>query len=113
MSEEIKEEKLVEIEINFKEIREAGINESWLRMFGSWSKTLLNHMFGGLSAPVKVTGTQAEVESYARALGSEKNYIAAMRRYGLDNRKTYENKYKLDAAVRSFEKETGITWPFK
>ena len=113
MSEEINEEKLVEIQIDFTKVQQGELNESWLRMFGSWTKTLLNAMFGGLSAPVRVTGTRGQVESYARALGSEKRYMEAVRKYGLDNRATYTSKSKLDAAVRAFERETGITWPFK
>jgi hypothetical protein len=113
MSEEINEEKLVDIDIDFTKIPEGTLNESWLRMFGSWTKTLLNAMFGGLSSPVKVRGTRAQVESYARALGGEKRYMEAVRKHGLDNRVTYTSKSKLDAAVRAFERETGITWPFK
>ena len=113
MSDKIKEEKLVEIEINFQQIRDSQLDESFLRMFGSWTKTLLNAMFGGLDAPIKVTGTRSEVESYARALGNEKNYLSSVKRFGLDDRRTYQSKYKLEAAVKGFEKETGIPWPFK
>jgi hypothetical protein len=103
MSEELREDKLTEIVIDFNEVREQGINESWLRMFGSWTKRL----------PVKVVGTKSEVESFARALGGEKNYISAISRYGLDDRRTYQSKAKLDSAIRGFEGTTGIKWPFR
>ena len=40
MSEELKEDKLAEIVIDFNEIRGKEINESWLHMFGSWTKSI-------------------------------------------------------------------------
>jgi hypothetical protein len=113
MSEELREDKLTEIVIDFNEVREQGINESWLRMFGSWTKSILRTMFGDLELPVKVVGTKSEVESFARALGGEKNYISAISRYGLDDRRTYQSKAKLDSAIRGFEGTTGIKWPFR
>ena len=33
--------------------------------------------------------------------------------YGLGDRKTYESRYKLDSAVKNFERETGLKWPMK
>jgi hypothetical protein len=36
-----------------------------------------------------------------------------MKRHGLQDPKVLSDKTKLDRAVRNFEKETGITWPFK
>jgi hypothetical protein len=38
MSEELREDKLTEIVIDFNEIRGQEINESWLHMFGSWDQ---------------------------------------------------------------------------
>ena len=113
MSDQIKEEKLVEIEINFEQIKSNRLDEGFLRMFGSWTKTILNDMFGGHETPDKITGKKSDVEAYARAIGGEKNYLSAVKRFGLDDRRTYQSKYKLDRAIKGFENQTGITWPFK
>ena len=61
MSEELKEDKLAEIVIDFNEIRGKEINESWLHMFGSWTKSILKSMFGDLSLPVRVVGSRSDV----------------------------------------------------
>ena len=106
MSEELKEDKLTEIVIDFNEIRGQD-------MFGSWTKSLLKSMFGDLSLPVKVVGNRSEVESFARALGREKNYLTALSQHGLNDRRTYQSKAKLDSAVKGFQNATGIKWPFK
>jgi len=112
MSEPLKEDKLTEIVIDFSEIRGKEINESWLHMFGSWTKSILKAMFGDVALPVRIVGNPSEVESFARALGREKSHLAAMSRFGLDDRRTYQSKANLDVAVRKFENTTGITWPF-
>jgi len=113
MSEQIKEDKLAEVVIDLGASRNGTLDESWLRMFGSWAKTLMKATFGGLDFPVKVVGTKKEVESFAKALGREKNYLSAMSKYGLDDRRTYQRKGLLDSAVRGFENTTGIKWPFR
>ena len=113
MSEELKEDKLAEIVIDFNEIRGKEINESWLHMFGSWTKSILKSMFGDLSLPVRVVGSRSEVESFARALGREKDYISAITQHGLNDRRTYQSKAQLDSAIKGFEGTTGIKWPFK
>ena len=112
MAEQLKEDKLTEIVIDFNEIRGQEINESWLHMFGSWTKALLKGIFGNIAVPVKVVGNKSEVEAFARALGSEKNHLSALSRYGLNDRRTYQSKASLDSAVSQFERATGITWPF-
>ena len=46
-------------------------------------------------------------------IGSEKRYIDVARKYGLDDPRTASNKAKLAKSIASFERETGIKWPFK
>ena len=113
MSTTLNEDKITEIVIDFNEIRTQGINESWLSMFGTWTKFLLKGIFGNVALPVRVVGRQSEVESFARALGREKNHLSAISKYGLNDRRTYASKGALDSAVQQFEQETGINWPFK
>jgi len=89
------------------------INESWLAMFGGAIQTILGGMFGGGSVPVNVVGSSSQIKSFEKALGGEAKYLRAMNRYGLNDPKVTKNKTALDKAIKGFEKETGIIWPFK
>lgn len=111
----LREDKLGEITINFSELRKRQINESFLAMFGGWVEHILKSMFGGgySTLPVQVVGTKRELESFTATIGSEKRYIESARRHGLDHPTTYKNKAKLDVAVKNFERDTGLKWPFK
>ena len=109
----LKEDKLTTITIDFNELRKQELNESFLAMFGGWIEYILGAMFGGRSLPLSVKGSRREVESFAKAIGGEKKYVEVVRRYGLDHPTTYKNKAKLDNAIKGFEKETGLKWPFK
>ena len=113
--ETLTEEKLLEITIDFSEIRRKNqhLDESFLVMFGGWVKWLLGKMFGGGQIPGTIKGSRGEVESFARAMASEKSYIQTAQRYGLDHPTTYKSKSKLSSATSGFEKETGIKWPFE
>ena len=82
-------------------------------MFGGWVEHLLGAMFGVRSPSVSVRGSRRDVESFAKTIGSEKTYIEAAKRYGLDHPTTYKNKAKLDASIKGFERDTGLKWPFK
>tara|TARA_R100000664_G_scaffold3397_1_gene7692 strand:+ start:9170 stop:9517 length:348 start_codon:yes stop_codon:yes gene_type:complete len=114
----INEEKLEPIVIDFAEIRNSELNESFLAAFGNWVKLITKRMFDnpGISVPsggVSVRGTPTEVKSFARALGNEKKYIEVAKRHGLDDPRTISNKAKLKKAINAFERETGIKWPFE
>ena len=113
IEEMLNEDKLTEIVIDFNEIRKNELNESFLSMFGAWIKHILGAMLGGFNIPVSVKGSKGEVESFARAVGSEKKYIETAKRYGLDHPNTYKSQARLGTATKGFEKETGIKWPFK
>ena len=114
----LNEDKLDNVVIDFAELRDNQLNESFLAAFGNWVKLILNRTFGQgkgsfLGPSVKVRGTKAEVNAFAKALGGEKKYIEAVRKHGLDDPKVTSNKAKLNKAVKAFEKTTGIKWPFK
>lgn len=89
------------------------LDEGMLSMFGAWVEYALKGMFGGWGSNLRVIGTQRDVESFARALSGEARYVQAARRHGLDHPTTYKNKTSLEVAVKNFEKETGIQWPFR
>ncbi len=107
------EKDLVPIEIDLGVNRRGELNESWLAMFGGAVESLMKAMFGGGTVPVTVRGTRSEVNSFASVLGKEKSYMKAYKKHGLNDPVTYKSKYKLDRAVKGFEKITGIKWPFK
>ncbi len=108
-----KDNDLVPLEINLNAKAEGTLNESWLAMFGGAISILMRGMFGGRATPVNVTGTKKQINSFQKALGHEAKYLKAMKRYGLDKPETLRTKAQLDRAIKSFERETGIKWPFK
>ena len=108
-----KPDDLIPIEINLNPSETDLLNESWLAMMGGAIETILGGMFGGRSVPVKISGTRKQVNSFKSALGNEARYLKAMKRYGLDKPETLKTKRQLDRAIKSFESDTGIKWPFK
>jgi hypothetical protein len=103
---------LVPIEIN---LNQKELNESFLTMFGETVKLLLQRMFGSDSIlPVgKVRGTRSQIRDFENAVTANRDYIQSYIDNGLGNPATHNSKYKLDAAVSNFERQTGISWPFK
>ena len=91
------EDKIVPIEINLGKTSEEKLDESFLRMFGASLKIILQRILGD--------------DIYT--LNREKRYMQSYAKYGLNDPKTYELKYKLDQAVQNFEKSTNLKWPFK
>jgi hypothetical protein len=97
------------------------LNESWLRMIGSWSKTLLQQMFGkdfnlnmSLNNKLKfiIRGEAEDIKAYADALFMEKQYLEAYSHFGKDHPMTNKQRGLLQTAVQKFEDKTGIRWPF-
>ena len=113
------------------------LNESVLRMIGSWTKTILKHMYGkdtkmvgnvSLSDLGKIInedeeeaqqpnfiirGKYRDVKAYASAIVREKEYLDAYSEYGKDHPQTVKARENLRPAVAEFESATGIQWPFK
>ena len=112
--EQLHEEQLVSVEIDLDELKHNDqLNESFLRMFGSWVSLLVKGMMGVPIVDIKIKGSPAEVTAFAKAVGHEKKYIEAAQKHGLTDAATYKEKSKLTKAVSAFEKATGIKWPFK
>jgi hypothetical protein len=98
------------IDLNeYKTLSEAATYAS----MGAQIKYILQAMFGGFSIPLKVKGNRRELDSFIKTLSNERKYMSAYLKYGLDDPRTQKNKYLLANAVKGFEKETGIKWPFK
>ena len=102
---------IVSIHINFDD----QINESFLRMFGTAVQMILGRMFGQdvYVPPISITGDHNQVETFAKALAGEKKYFDSYIKYGLNDPRTYRNKYELQSAITNFERATNIKWPFK
>ena len=76
----------------------------------------MRHLLGGAQPPQwdwKIKGKPRSVNSFVDTIASEKKYIKSAAQFGLNNPRTYRDKYKLRKSVNSFERATGIKWPFK
>jgi len=103
------------IDLNLNIMNEKQLDELFnpLVMLGGAVKSILGQMFGGSSVPVNIRGSSNQVKSFTRALAGEKKYIQTAAKYGLDDPRTYKNKYKLQGAIKKFERATGLKWPVK
>lgn len=111
---EIERENQKEMVLDLGVHRRGELNEFILRMMGGAIKMLLRRMFGDDTAiPVRVKGNKKEISAFAKAIGKEKKYMKSAAKYGLNNPKTYKDKYSLRKATAKFERATGIKWPFK
>lgn len=99
------------IVFDFQKARQ--LKEMYIKTFGITLKDLMTRMFGGEKVPLIVKGTPKEVKAFAKALVKEKNYYKVYKKYGLNNPKTYRSKFQLKAAIREFERKTGMKWPLK
>lgn len=107
------DKELVSVEVDLDIMSKGELEESWLRMFGSWAKSLLGTMFSGGEIPVNIKGKPDQVKSFAKTLGREKRYLQNWKDFGLDDPKTYKSKMNLDKSIKGFQRKTGIKWPFK
>ena len=111
-----------------KLLTEAGV----LGMLGSWTKTLLRHMYGKDVSMVAdlnsinmnlikeedepnfiIRGKHRDVKAYATALVREKDYLDAIIEFDKEHPNTAKARANLIPAVREFESATGLKWPFK
>ena len=113
-SQKLNEDHIAEYVIDFAKLRENRLDESFLRIFGNITKWLMKRMFGEeVALPVTVRGSRSEIDSFAKALGSEKRYFDSYKKHGLNDPRTHKSKAKLDSAANKFTRETGLKWPFK
>lgn len=104
---------IVEEVINLNNVNKP-LNERVASKFaGQVRSMLLDLYFGGFDIPLRLMGSTTQVESFMKALRSEKRYMDSYIKSGLDDPKTMKSKYALSRAVEKFEKETGLRWPFK
>jgi len=112
-TENLNEEQLVTTVIDLEKLKSQEMNEIFLAQLGGAIEMILGFMFDNQPKSFSITGVPKDVKAFAGALGGEKKFIEAARKYGLNHPATYKNKAKLNNAIKKFEKQTGITWPFK
>ena len=121
---------VVDFTKNNKLLTEAGI----LSALGSWTKSILRHMYGKdvkMVGDIKsvadlaniisedeepnfvIRGKYRDVKAYATAIVREKEYLDAYLEHGKDHPQTVKAREKLNPAVSEFEAATGLRWPFK
>ena len=93
------------------------LNETLFGAFAGITKWLLKTTIGidfdKWAVPVRFSGTRSQLGAFEKAFKGERRHMRAAKKYGLDDPKTYETKYRLDRAVRNFERSTGIKWPIE
>jgi len=99
--------------INLNVKKSGQLNESFLAMFGGAIEMMLRRMFTGAESPMKIRGTPSQITAFSDALAKEKNYMESFMKYGLGDPRSFSSRHSLEQAVASFERETGIVWPFK
>ena len=97
--------------LDLNEFKGDELNENILHVFAAWIEYLLSKMFKGRRIPVRVRGNKIEIERFTDALVNEKRYMDYIKKYGLDDPMTYNQKAKLNLAIKRFEREAGINWP--
>ena len=102
------------------------INESLLRAWGSWNKTLLKYIYGKDTNVVanlneddekelqfNIKGEYEDVKSYAKALRLEADYLRSYVDKGKNHDETRSIRSELDKASADFVKKTGLPCPVK
>jgi len=109
----IAEDKMETMVIDLGVNRRGEVNEQTLMQMGAMIKWMLDGMFRGAPVNAMLKGTRSEIQSFGNALKREKRYMNAYLKYGLQDARTLRNRSSLQSAVKNFERETGLIWPFK
>lgn len=84
--------------------------------FGAKIKKMLYWMFApsGVSfAKFYLKGNSGDIQTLAAVLASERKYMDAFLKHGLNDPAVLRSRYALEKSVRKFEQDTGIKWPLK
>ena len=96
------------------DLTDNSLNEYVYSEFSNHVNLLLQGLYqAGIDIPLSIRGTQDQVESFFDSLKKEKRYMDSYMKHGLNSRKTMGDKRSLEKAVRRFETETSLRWPFK
>ena len=108
-------EELVKDVINLNQL-DTPLNER-MRFYSKFAaqvqKALLSLYYAGVDVPFNILGSSNQIDSFMKALSGEKKYMDAYMSHGLTDHRTLTSRHKLSDAVKRFENETGLKWPFK
>jgi hypothetical protein len=94
--------------------RDSKLNEQARSKFaGKVQSAMLDLYYAGMDVPLKLVGTQSQIDSFMGALKREKRYMDSYMKHGLSDTRTLGSRHDLMTAVKAFENETGLRWPFK
>ena len=90
------------------------LNETVYSKFAGDMERLMWMLYdSGVNIPMNIIGKPSQVDSFMDAIKREKRYMDSYMQNGLNDHKTMNNKYDLESAIKRFELETGLKWPFK
>ena len=93
------------------------LNETLFGAFAGITHWLLKSTMGidlkSWTIPVAFRGSKSQVKSFKDAFKGERKYIRAAKRFGLNDPRTYKNKFALKRAIGRFESTTGLKWPIE
>jgi len=102
-----------ELILDFTNLNE-GLAEEGAKLKGALMALLgLDDYFRLFPIPSAVRGTASQLSSLQNAATSEKQYIKALEKHGLNNPATFASRSRLESAIKNFERETGMKWPLK
>lgn len=105
--------KLIKPTIDLNQIGKP-ITEAYYTAFANQVRSMMLDLYSmGFDVPMNITGTSSQVDTFMKALKSEKRYMDSYLKHGLNDPKTMSSKHALSNSVRQFELETGLRWPFK
>ena len=89
------------------------LNELYTQFAADVGALLIDLYHAGINVPFNVRGSSSEIESFMKTLQGEKRYMDSYMNHGLNDSRTMMSKHDLERAIRGFESETGLRWPFK
>jgi hypothetical protein len=100
--------------IDLSKLKQNRLDESYLTALGTAVEYSLAKMFAGSAGNLlRLRGTSSEIGAFLAALTAEKKYLEKFISHGLADQRTYDSRYRLEDAIRKFERETGLKWPVK
>jgi len=88
------------------------LTEDWYSQFALDVHFLMQSLYGGRIPKLALAGDQGQIMSFMTALQREKRYMDSYIKHGLSDPGTLNSRYQLEDAVKHFESETGLRWPF-
>ena len=109
------DQKKITIDLNMS--ANGTLNETLFGAFASITKWLLKTTLDldldKWAIPVAFRGSNSQIKSFKKAFRGERKYIRAAKRFGLDDPRTYRNKFALERSIKRFEQTTGLKWPIE